>query len=682
MDHNIGRKIDGRYEITELIGIGGMADVYKAVDIMENKTVAVKILKTEFARNEDFQRRFRNESKAIAVLSHPNIVKIFDVGFTENLQYIVMEYIDGITLKEFMEQQKVLKWKDAVHFTIQILRALQHAHDRGIVHRDIKPQNIMLFTDGTIKVMDFGIARFSREDGKTLSDKTIGSVHYISPEQARGDLTDEKSDIYSVGVMLYEMLTGKKPFEADTPVAVALMHMQDAVKRPKDINETIPDGLEEVILHAMQKDASKRYQSASEMIKDLEIFKADPTVVFGYTNNAVTSQEATIFFNPVSRTTDSEEDVVDDEEDDDIEEEKASLVVPILTGVAVGVVVIAAIIICILLYKTFNTNDSSEIKVPNLIGMSIQDAKSKYDKDFNFIVKEEYSADAEQGIIFKQDPPADRVTKTGVDLNVTVSKGPQMVEIPDLKNKSEEAARSELENLGFVPTISHEPSDDVPKDLVTRTDPAPYTKVPYGSEVTIYLSVGPTSNDTKVPDMLNMSQADAEKALHDSDLTPDVVFQYSEDKEPGIVISQQYPKNTILKKYTSVKIYISTKDASENEVNLRVPIPAGTTGKFNVVAYLDGKSVGKYTIDNAGATDSFPISVKGKGTNKTIKIFVSCPDNPGAGEKHYADVVVNFVNQKYNNPSIVNPNAFNEVSPVQEPDSSSDTDSDVSETTP
>ena len=195
MDKNIGKKLDGRYEIIELIGEGGMADVYKAVDIVDNKTIAVKILKKEFAENEEFLRRFRNESKAIAVLSHPNIVKIYDVGFSEKIQFIVMEYIDGITLKEYMENERVLSWKDAVHFVTQILRALQHAHERGIVHRDIKPQNIMMFTDGTIKVMDFGIAKFAREEGKTATDQAIGTVHYISPEQARGDVTDAKSDL-------------------------------------------------------------------------------------------------------------------------------------------------------------------------------------------------------------------------------------------------------------------------------------------------------------------------------------------------------------------------------------------------------------------------------------------------------------------------------------------------------
>ena len=290
LDKNIGKKLDGRYEITELIGIGGMADVYKAVDLADDRTVAVKILKNEYADNDDFVRRFRNESKAIAVLSHPNIVKIYDVGFSDKIQFIVMEYIDGITLKEFMEQQGVLKWKDSVHFIIQILRALQHAHDRGIVHRDIKPQNIMLFPDGTIKVMDFGIARFAREEGKTISDKAIGSVHYISPEQARGDITDEKSDIYSVGVMLYEMLTGVKPFDADTPIAVALMHMQNNARPPRTVNNTIPEGLEAIVLRAMQRDAAKRYQSASEMIKDIEEFKQNPSIVFEYSFPAASDE--------------------------------------------------------------------------------------------------------------------------------------------------------------------------------------------------------------------------------------------------------------------------------------------------------------------------------------------------------------------------------------------------------
>ena len=283
-DSYIGKRLDGRYELTELVGEGGMANVYRATDVLDNRMVAVKILKTEYSESEEFQRRFRNESKAIAMMSHPNIVKIYDMGFSDKMQYIVMEFIDGITLKDFIDSEHVLNWKDAVHFVIQILRALQHAHNRGIVHRDIKPQNIMLLTDGTIKVMDFGIAKFAREESRTATDQAIGSVHYISPEQARGDVTDAKSDIYSVGVMFYEMLTGKKPFDTNNPVSIAVMHMQNVPERPRNINPNIPSGLEEIIMHAMEKDANKRYQSATDMIRDIEAFKANNQISFGYYN--------------------------------------------------------------------------------------------------------------------------------------------------------------------------------------------------------------------------------------------------------------------------------------------------------------------------------------------------------------------------------------------------------------
>ena len=254
MDKYIGKRLQGRYEIEELIGVGGMAFVYKAKDTVEERSVAVKILKDEFLTNEEFTRRFKNESKAIAIMSHPNIVKVYDVDFGERQQYIVMEYIDGITLKEYIDQQRI-SWKEAVHFTVQILRALQHAHDKGIVHRDIKPQNIMLLADGTIKVTDFGIAHFSHNTMRTgLGDRAIGSVHYISPEQARGGLTDEKADLYSVGIMMYEMLTGKLPFEADNAVSVAIMQLQSQAKKPSTLNPDIPEGLEEITLKAMQKD--------------------------------------------------------------------------------------------------------------------------------------------------------------------------------------------------------------------------------------------------------------------------------------------------------------------------------------------------------------------------------------------------------------------------------------------
>ena len=282
MDNYVGKRLDGRYEIQEIVGVGGMSVVYKAYDNVDDRVVAVKILKDEFLTNDDFVRRFKNESKAIALLSHPNIVKVYDVSFGEKLQYIVMEYVDGITLKEYIQKQGAITWNDALFFTTQILKALQHAHDKGIVHRDIKPQNIILLPNGNIKVADFGIARFSRSETRTLTDTAIGSVHYISPEQAKGEFTDEKADIYSVGVVLYEMLAGKVPFEAESAVSVALMQLQNNAKRLTEINPDIPLGLEQICIHAMQKDPKDRYQSATEMLLDVEEVINNPKTVFDY----------------------------------------------------------------------------------------------------------------------------------------------------------------------------------------------------------------------------------------------------------------------------------------------------------------------------------------------------------------------------------------------------------------
>ena len=295
MDKYLGKRLDGRYEIHELIGVGGMANVYRCTDTVDDREVAVKILKDEYLNNEEFIRRFKNESKAIAMLSHPNIVKVYDVSFGDMIQYIVMEYIDGITLKEYIDQQGIIEWKDAIHLTAQILKALQHAHECGIVHRDIKPQNIMLLQDGTIKVTDFGIARFSDKSTRTMTEQAIGSVHYIAPEQARGDATDGKTDIYSVGVMLYEMLTGKLPFDGDSAVTIALMQLQSTPKHPREINPGIPIGLEQITMKAMEKLPSDRYTSAAEMLSDIERFRLNPSIVFDYGNKSFVDNQPTKF---------------------------------------------------------------------------------------------------------------------------------------------------------------------------------------------------------------------------------------------------------------------------------------------------------------------------------------------------------------------------------------------------
>ncbi|MEG1863648.1 MAG: protein kinase, partial [Oscillospiraceae bacterium] len=295
MENNyIGRRLDERYEIVSLIGVGGMSNVYKAIDLQSSTVVAIKVLKQEFFDNDELVRRFKNESKAISLLNNPNIIKVLDVNITEKEKYIVVEYIDGITLKEYIENRKVLTWQETIQFTGTILSAIGHAHENGIIHRDLKPQNVMLLRDGTLKIMDFGIARLSTANQKTVTDKAIGSVHYISPEQVRGKNTDSRSDIYSIGIMMYEMLTGTLPFKSETAVSVAMQQLSDIAVRPTQIVPSIPQGLEQIVIKAISKDADKRYQTASEMLRDLNEFKTNPAIIFDYADENEKTQAVTV----------------------------------------------------------------------------------------------------------------------------------------------------------------------------------------------------------------------------------------------------------------------------------------------------------------------------------------------------------------------------------------------------
>ncbi len=598
-DRFIGLKIDGRYELTELIGVGGMADVYKGRDIMENRTVAVKILKSEFSENEEFVRRFRNESKAIAVLSHPNIVKIYDVGYENSMQYIVMEYIDGITLKEYIEQQGMLKWRDCVHFTIQILRALQLAHDRGIVHRDIKPQNVMLLSDGSIKVMDFGIARFSREVEQNASEKTMGSVHYVSPEQAAGERTDERSDIYSVGVMMYEMLTGRKPFNGDTPVSVALKHMHDKPVPPTKIISSIYPGLEEIILHAMEKDPAKRYQSASGMIRDIEAFKQDQSITFGYSEmteggsrqqeggNAAKEKLAAAIsaLKPKPREEKPEkpkrepkrqpvrEEVYyeEDDDDDDYVEVRHNYALPILAGVTVTVIIVATMFVANVILGAFKTTASSDndYELPNLLGMNFYDARAKY-PDIQLVATEEYNNEYEAGEIIYQEKAAGRIVKIGDAIKVTVSKGVRMVTIPGLKNYHISSATVALEqqNLNFI-TVQMD-SDDVAADFVIGTDPAEGTEVEEGTTVRLFVSLGPTTEDTVVPLVVGKDVVTARNEITDAYLEYKIQYQAS-DEERDTVISQNIEGGSSVPRDTVITIFVS--DGSGEVEELPEPNP-------------------------------------------------------------------------------------------------------------
>lgn len=672
MDKNIGKKLDGRYEITELIGIGGMADVYKAVDLVENRTVAVKILKNEFADNDDFVRRFRNESKAIAVLSHPNIVKIYDVGFSDRIQFIVMEYIDGITLKEFMEQQGVLKWKDSVHFIIQILRALQHAHDRGIVHRDIKPQNIMLFPDGTIKVMDFGIARFAREEGKTISDKAIGSVHYISPEQARGDITDEKSDIYSVGVMLYEMLTGVKPFDADTPIAVALMHMQSTPKPPRAINNTIPEGLESIVMRAMQRDASKRYQSASEMIKDIEEFKQNPSIVFEYSfDEDREDAEKTQYFKrpetsaaekntaaPANRFKEEapkkvykdevrktkpkkskqevyeDEDIDDYDDDDDGEVSKSSYFVVTLTAIAAAVVIIAMVFITVVLLNNFVGDEATEPMV-NLVGHEYQYCKTYYAEYFTLVVGgEQYDSEIPKGYIISHTPKEGApIVRGNTEVKAIVSKGPQMVMVPNVYSLEANTAESMINGQKLKVSIVMQNSD-AEKNTVIKTEPERNTEVEIDSTVIMYVSLGPEVYDVIMPNLIGQNKDDAKAALEKQGFT---VQLQSEDsaEEADTVIAQSIPaldaegKSNIVSPNQTVTLTYSTGKAPKQAVNITFAVPDGLKGKAVFNAYVGGNMAGTMSVDNIGYVSTISIPVEGSDTQKTV---VEVADDKGNTE--------------------------------------------------
>ena len=700
MDSNIGKKLDGRYELLELIGVGGMADIYRARDIVEDRIVAVKILKTEFAGSEEFLRRFRNESKAIALLSHPNIVKIYDVGFTDKVQFIVMEYVDGITLTDYIEQQGVLKWRDAVHFTIQILKALQHAHDRGIVHRDIKSSNVMLLADGTIKVMDFGIARFNRENNKTVSEKTIGSVHYISPEQARGDITDERSDIYSVGVALYEMLTGKKPFDGDSPVSIALMHMQSTPKKPTELNSTIPEGLEQIVLRAMQKDPAQRYQTAGEMIKDLEEFKKNPGMIFEYKYNS-TDGTTKYFDRPIPAAeqernrrrqavkTEPEDEDYDDEEDDDDDEyeERRSPLIPILFAVGTAFVIATVFLVMTIVFRNLNVTpdqvssvmgvnsgstvsvtDSNEFLMPNLVGMSWEEAKSQYSSVMTLVPQQEWS-EVTKDQIFDQEFPEGRKVKIGAEVTVKVSKGIRTVEIQDLENLTASVAESKLRKDGFKVKKVYDENDDIAKDYVIRTEPAAHEMAEQGSTVVLFISSGPKNTGVFVPKFVDLPLNIALQRAEEYHLNATVERVDSEDVEKDVVMEQSIEPQSLVDRDTEIILKVSTGEISEKTRKLTFTLPKKATGEFEFRYFVDGvlDESASQTLDvGLASSKTLSYEVKGKpGETKVLIVKVTSIDTGRTG--NYMEITVNFPEDgsKATAEDIVYSSVFSEL---QEPD--------------
>ena len=564
MDKYVGKRLDGRYEIQELIGVGGMAMVYKAYDPIGDRVVAIKIMKDELLTNEDFRRRFKNESKAIAVLNHPNIIKVYDVSFGDLIQYIVMEYVDGITLKEYIEQQTALKWKEAVHFTMQMLRAMQHAHDKGIVHRDLKPQNILLLPDGSIKISDFGIARFSRSERRTMTDKAIGSVHYVSPEQVRGDITDEKTDLYSIGVMMYEMLTGRVPFDADTAVSIAIMQMQNEPTPPQQVNPSIPLGLEQITLKAMQKNAASRYQSAAEMLNDIEHFRLNPSATFDY--HYFVDQSPTMFV-PSPRTPqtvdgfkpsisinkeDNLEALLDSEEEEE-EETQKSPIVPILAGITAAFIVVLIVILAIFWPRLFGSTGDS-VYCPDLRGQNFADAVAKYPE---YDIKQdstEYSTEYASGQIISQTPTANKTMKDNRIIRVVVSLGPKSIELSNFANTKLSVVTTQLDNLQIKHNETYEYSDTIPDGYVIRTDPGAGSTVTSEIKVIIYVSKGAAPKYVKVPNLVGWTEEKAKTKAEAEGLTVGTTIYVSGDnpREVGLVTKQSLVQNSTVNKGSEV----------------------------------------------------------------------------------------------------------------------------------
>ena len=609
MDRYIGKKLDGRYEIKEIIGVGGMANVYRAYDSIDDRTVAVKILRDEHMQNDELLRRFRNESKAIAVLSHPNIVKVYDVSFNEDIQYIVMEYIDGITLKEYIEQQKVLRWKEAVHFTVQILRALQHAHDKGIVHRDIKPQNIMLLADGTIKVADFGIARFARASQQTVTDKAIGSVHYISPEQAKGDVTDEKSDIYSVGVMLYEMTTGKLPFDAESPVSVALQQIQSQPKRPRSINPDIPEGLEDIIIRAMQKDPARRYQSAAEMLRDIDEFKRDPTVSFEYKYTEPEEMSITENFTKTAKKTKKIKD----------EQVRSAPVVPVLTGITVAFIIVAILFLIGIMAMVRPFEEVPDTTAPNLVGMDIEEAKKQYSK-FNIEVESSAFHDSyDKDVIYYQNVKPGMTVKEKSTIKVKISSGVQSFSLADYTNFEENQVYAILTDNDIEFTTITEYNDDIPEGYVIRTEPGVDTVVDSGTVVIIYVSMGPKTTYATVPNVLGYKLNDAKLMLNSAGIKIGSVTRVDSTQAGSVILNQSLSAGTQVQRGTTIDLVIAMeRDSEANSVTLDIPLPSDNRS-VQLEAFINGSPAAAETI-NPYMMSSWTVTLTGEGIN-TVSIY-------------------------------------------------------------
>lgn len=542
----VGMIFDGRYRIQRIIGLGGMAVVFEAEDLLMHRTVAVKMLKEGVGDDATSVKRFINESKAVSMLSHPNIVSIYDVSVREDLKYIVMEHIRGITLKNYMSRKGKLPVREAVSFTEQILRALDHAHSKGIIHRDIKPQNIMLLKNGMIKVADFGIAKLPSAETVTVTDKAIGTVYYISPEQASGKPIDPRSDLYSVGVMLYEMVTGTLPFSADSPVSVALMQIHNTPRPPRALCPELPLGLQQIILRAMEKDPDRRYQSAREMLRHIVALKNNPDTIF----NLSGAQK-------------------EEEEEDPMpmrkRKEKATML-PIITGVLTAFLLVGAITgfyIMSRVIKAQKADAAQTIKVENFVGQVYnEEMQASMPAEYHVTVEYRYDEESEPDTILEQDPkPGEQrnviAGKQYCELTLTLSRGAQSFALENYAILDARMVSLEMERLGLKSTVTEEYNDTVLEGYVIRTEPAAGEMVTSGDMITLVVSKGQKVEYVSVPDFRGMARADALRLLYSTPLSLGKVTYVKSELEEGSVVSQSRPVGTQVPSGAAVDFEVS-----------------------------------------------------------------------------------------------------------------------------
>lgn len=630
MDKYIGKMLDGRYEIIELIGSGGMANVYKAKCHRLNRMVAVKILKSDMAENEEIRRRFRDESRAVAQLSHANIVSVYDVSSSGDTEYIVMELIDGITLKQYMERRGQMDWRESLHFIIQIMRALEHAHSRGIIHRDIKPQNIMVLRDGSVKVADFGIACL-QNNAQTLTQDALGSVHYISPEQARGEHIDARSDIYSAGVVLYEMLTGRLPFEGDTAVSVAIQHLSSVPLAPSEIREDVPKGLELICMKAMCADINKRYASATAMLEDLESFRKNPDIDMEYIREELKEKENTEATRYISKKELSEAVRNKKEKEKDElaaeKQEKTGIAgtkdekkrMAIIIGAFAGALLLIFLIFTLIFNGFGGGGDSSGHKVPDIRGMTVEEAKKQEGiKDIFTIevVGTKENSKYNDGEIISQDPSEGTLRKNNLTIQVYVCAKVEKSYMPTVLNMSESDAKSILNNmsLGLNIQVQDKPSDTVAKGLVVATSPAAGAEIRQGNTVIIYISSGREIKPVTVPNFVGMTEEKANLEAQKLGLVVGASSSEYSDKPAGTVIRQSISATTEAK--TGDNIYFTI---SLGPNNTKVDVPDVIGKSLNAA---------KSELEAAG----FTVAVQWQGQEGANEIVIGCnPD--GSAEK-------------------------------------------------